>query len=145
MALLRVTLGIVYVMHGWSALTQVGPAGTAAFIGRIGYPPGLAGILTRYLIAAHLVGGLLLIVGLWTPWAALAQVPIMASAVFLVHWPQGFFLRGILLEGPPVRASAGGYEYPLLVLVSTLALTLLGPGAPSVDAARTGRPRVLVP
>lgn len=56
--------------------------------------------------------------GLFTRWAALANLPIMAGAFFLVHLKHGFFVgRG------------EGYEYVMLVLAATLAQVFLGPGA----------------
>src|SRR5439155_15776554 len=97
---------------------------------------------------AHLVGGALLVLGLWTRGAALVQVPIMASAVFLLHFGQGFFLRGIVLDqaaggGPagvpirvPMRVMVGGIEYDLLVLAATVTLVLTGAGALALDGRR---------
>jgi uncharacterized membrane protein YphA (DoxX/SURF4 family) len=66
-------------------------------------------------------------------------VPVMASAVFLLHVPQGFFMTGIILDAAAGRAIAGGYEFTLTVLVATLAVILLGPGALSVDHAISDR------
>ena len=94
-------------------------------------------LLGWYLVFAHLLGGGLILVGLWTRVAALAQVPIMASAVFLLHWSQGFFVRGMTIDTPQgQRVIAAGYEFALLVLVATVSLILLGPGAVAVDGVR---------
>jgi putative oxidoreductase len=120
--LLRVMLGVIYVMHGYLGLVVIGPAGLAAYAIRMGLPPGLAPLLAWYHIAAHLGGGVLLLLGLWTRWAALAQVPSMASAVFLLHWKPGFFM-----------SAGGGYEFALLVLVATVTLILTGGGALAAD------------
>ncbi|OGL00198.1 MAG: hypothetical protein A3E31_10985 [Candidatus Rokubacteria bacterium RIFCSPHIGHO2_12_FULL_73_22] len=144
-ALLRVVLGAVFVMHGAYAFTVLGPAGVAALVMRLAYPAGLAGLLAWYLILAHAAGGALLVVGLWTRWAALAQVPIMASAVFLLHLPEGFFMRGIIVDPAAGRAIAAGWEHSLLVLAATLAVALLGAGAWSVDRARATRRRPHLP
>jgi len=76
-------LGVIYVMHGYLGLVVIGPADLAGYTIRMGFPPVLAPLLAWYHIAAHVGGGALLILGLWTRWAALAQVPIMAAAVFL--------------------------------------------------------------
>ena len=80
------------------------------------------------------IGGLLLILGLWTRWAAVAQLPIMASAFFLHHLRQGFFLTGILVDPAKGIAIAGGYEYVLLILAATLTLVLAGGGALAIDS-----------
>src|SRR3954470_20018255 len=65
-------------------------------------------------------GGLLVVLGLLTPLGAAALVAAMLMAVN-VHWPRFF-------------AQNGGYEYPLLILLSALAVDLTGPGAYSLDA-----------
>ena len=95
----------------------------------MGFPAALGSALAWYLILAHSIGGLLLILGLWTRWAALAQLPIMASAFFLHHLRQGFFLTGIVVDPVKDVAIAGGYEYTLLVLAATVTLVLAGGGA----------------
>jgi putative oxidoreductase len=137
LALLRVTLGVIFLMHGYFALAVVGPSGIAGYTARMGYPAALGPALGWYLIVAHSVGGLLLILGLFTRWAALAQVPIMASAFFLHHLGQGFFLTGIVVEPARGIAIAGGYEYTLLVLAATVTIVLAGGGTLSLD--RRGR------
>jgi putative oxidoreductase len=128
--LLRLVIGAVYVMHGYLALALLGPHTLAGYIARMGYPSALGTVLAWYLIAAHLVGGVFIIIGLWTRWAALANIPPMASAVLLLHLPQGFFMK------PLSPTSVGGYEFSLTVLVATIALVFLGSGAVSIDSAR---------
>lgn len=138
-ALLRIWLGIVFVMHGYLGAAVLGPEAIAGYTTRMGFPPTAGLALGWYLIAAHLVGGALLVIGLWTRAAALVNVPVMASAVFLLHLPQGFFMNGIIVDAAAGRAIAGGYEFTLTVLVATLAVMLLGPGAFSVDHAIANR------
>lgn len=142
LALLRVVLGVIFIMHGYFAFAVLGPARTADYVVRLGNPPALGTPLAWYLIVAHVLGGLLLVLGLWTLVAALAQVPIMAAAVFLLHAPQGFFMK--VVESPEGRPTLAGYEFSLLVLTATLTIVLAGPGAPSVDVARRQR-RLPVP
>ncbi|HSF07232.1 MAG TPA: DoxX family protein [Methylomirabilota bacterium] len=142
LTILRVVLGAIFIMHGYYALTVLGLARTADLIVRLGNPPAMGIPLAWYLIVAHLVGGLLLVIGLWTLVAALAQVPIMATAVFLLHAPQGFFMRATI--SPAGQPAVAGYEFSLLVLAATLTIVLAGPGAPSADLAR-GRRRLSVP
>ena len=145
-ALLRLMLGLIFVMHGYLALRVLGPENAAGYIIRMGYPALLGQALAWYLILVHGVGGVLLIVGLWTRVVALLQVPIMASAFFLLHLGQGFFMRGALIDTPAgPRPAVGGYEYSLLVLVATLAQALLGPGACSLDEQRAAMPTIEIP
>ena len=138
-ALLRIWLGIVFLMHGYLGAVLLGPEAIAGYTTRMGFPASAGVGLGWYLIAAHLVGGALLVIGLWTRAAALVNVPVMASAVFLLHLPQGFFMNGIIVDAAAGRAIAGGYEFTLTVLVATLAMMLLGPGALSVDHAIANR------
>jgi putative oxidoreductase len=135
-ALLRVVLGGIFVMHGYYALGVLGIDRTAELIVRIGNPPALSRPLAWYVVAAHLIGGALLAVGLFTTLAALAQVPIVAAALFLLHWPQGFFMHGIVVDAATGRVVAGGYEFTLLVLVATLTIVFTGPGALALDGVR---------
>jgi putative oxidoreductase len=133
LAVLRVTLGVIFLMHGYFALTVIGADGVAGYTTRMGYPASLGEALGWYLIVAHSVGGILLIIGLFTRWAALAQLPIMASAFFLHHLRQGFFLTGIVVDPAKGIAIAGGYEYTLLVLAATVTLVIAGGGALALD------------
>src|SRR2546427_5491176 len=75
-ALLRMMLGVIFVMHGWYAWAIIGPRDLTDLMVRVGNPPGIATLLRWYTIAAHQIGGALLIVGCLTPWAALGQVPL---------------------------------------------------------------------
>ena len=133
LAVLRVTLGVIFLMHGYLAIAVIGPAGVGGYTTRMGYPAALGEALGWYLIVAHGLGGIFLILGLFTRWAALAQVPIMASALFLHHLRQGFFLSGIVVDAAKGIAIAGGYEYTLLVLAATVTLVLAGGGALALD------------
>ena len=142
-ALLRVSLGVIFVMHGYVGFAVLGPATIAGYTTAMGYPATAGPLLAWYLIVAHVVGGALMVVGFLTRPAALAQVPIMGSALFLYHWPQGFFLRGAAMETPGgPRLVAVGYEYALLVFVATVSCVLIGPGAASFDAGRGARVEV---
>ena len=113
---LRIFLGVVYVMHAYLAAFVYGPQGMTAFQRAQGLP--FPEIGTWYVIVAHGLGGICLILGLLVRWAALINIPIMAGAVFAVHLKQGFFM-----------GKDGGYEYALLVLGATIAQALLGAGA----------------
>jgi putative oxidoreductase len=139
--LLRTNLGAVYIAHGGYALS-LGIDAMTGYMPRMGFPAAAARWLAWYLLVVHLVGGALILVGLWTRLAALLQVPIMLSAVFLLHFSQGFFLKVLTVPSADgTRQIAGGYEYALLVLVATLALALLGPGRLALDGVWARRRR----
>lgn len=116
---LRVAVGLIFAMHGWQKL-QGGVDGTAGFLASLGFP--IAEVFAVLLIAAELLGGIALILGLFTHWVAkiLAVVAIVALAT--VHASKGFFM------------ATGGYEFILLILAASVALIFLGPGMWSLDA-----------
>ena len=70
--LLRLILGIVYITHAYLALVINGPAGMVSYNVKAGIP--FPEIATWYLILAHGLGGILLVLGIFTRWAALANV-----------------------------------------------------------------------
>src|SRR5207245_9085293 len=105
-ALLRMLLGVIFVMHGWYAWAIIGPRDLTDLMVRVGNPPGIATLLAWYTIAAHQIGGALLIVGFLTPWAALGQVPITAGGLFLFRWPQGFSCTARSPNRPPDSRSS---------------------------------------
>jgi putative oxidoreductase len=113
---LRIVLGVVYIMHAYLAAFVFRPHGMVAYQTARGIP--FPEIATWYLIVAHGLGGICLLLGVLVRWAALANVPIMAGAIFFVHAKQGFFM-----------GKDGGYEYTVLVLGATIAQALLGAGA----------------
>ena len=107
----------------------------------MGFPTSTLLPLAWYLIVVHLVGGALIIVGLWTRVAAVLNIPIMASAVALLHWPQGFSMRAVVTDTAAGKAMPIGYEFSLLVLACTVAIALIGAGPFSIDRAGTASGR----
>ena len=124
--LLRVVLGALYLMHAYLILFVLGTAGWVGFAARNGVP--LPGVLVWYVVLAHALGGLALIIGLWTRWAALANAIVMAGAVFFVNLKTGFFLRGVVVDAAKGTAMRAGAEFELLLLGATIAQILLGGG-----------------
>lgn len=121
---LRLFLGVTFLMHAYLALVIYTPAGAAAFNAKMGIP--LPEVTAWFTILAHGLGGIMMILGLWTRWAALANLPVMLGALFFVHLNQGYFMKGVLVNNNP---QAAGYEYVLLIVGATLAQVLLGGGA----------------
>ena len=116
--LLRLVVGAIYIMHAYLALGIFGPSGMIAYQVKNGIP--FPEVATWYLILAHGLGGICLVLGLFTRWAALANVPVMLGAIGFVHLKNGFW------------AHQGGYEYPLVLLLASLALAMTGGGALSL-------------
>ena len=125
---LRVMLGVVFIAHGYYVYDVLTSDALAAMLNRrLGMPVG--DYLTSYLLLAHVGGGVLLILGVFTRWAAMANLPVMLGAVVLFHFEQGFFLHGVIVDAARGKADVAGYEYPLFVLAATLAQCFLGTGA----------------
>jgi putative oxidoreductase len=117
-ALLRVAIGGVFVAHGIQKLVVFGIPGLAGFMGQIGVPfPTLSAIAVT---AAELLGGLALVAGLFTRWAALPIAFSMLVAAVTVHLKAGFFLPD-------------GVEYVLTLFLASIALVLTGSGSFSID------------
>ncbi|MDB5264833.1 MAG: DoxX family protein [Parcubacteria group bacterium] len=117
--ILRVVTGLIFAMHGYQKLTMMGLPGVSGFLGSLGFPA--AGFFAALLIAAELVGGLMLILGAYTHWVAKILAFVSVVAFFTVHITHGFFLAG------------GGYEYIILLFAAAVSLMITGPGKYSVD------------
>ena len=113
--LLRVAMGVLFVLHAWMKISVFTPAGTAQYFASIGLP----GILAYLTIAAELLGGLALIAGVFTRWVSLALVPVMVGAAYFGHGPAGFFFSN----------AGGGWVYPAFWTVALVVQALLGDGA----------------
>jgi len=119
-ALLPVVVGVIFVMHGWQKLSW-GFHNVAGFLSSLGIPqPTLAAVL---LTTVELLGGIALIVGLLTRYAAALLVIDMLVAIITYHGKHGFFLPN-------------GVEFVMLLLTANINLMLAGAGALSVDAFR---------
>ena len=128
---LRVTLGVIFLMHGYLGFFVFTPAGTTAFNASKGIP--LPAITAWFVIFGHFLGGASLVFGLLTRLGALVQVVIMGGAVFFVHLAQGFFMHGIIVDAAAGKAIAGGYEFPLSLLMGSIAILLSGSGPLGLD------------
>lgn len=76
----------------------------------------------------ELVGGIALLLGIFTRFAALALIVIQLGAIATVTWAHGFTF-----------AQGGGYEYNVALVATCLALAILGPGVLAVDRRRAPR------
>lgn len=121
---LRLALGVVFVMHGWQKLAVFGHAGVTGFLTQLGVPfPGVNAVL---ITAVELGGGVLLLAGAFTRIAGTLLAFAMLVAVVTAHLANGFF-------------APTGFEYPLTLLLASTAVTMTGAGAYSVDRLIAGR------
>jgi putative oxidoreductase len=121
---IRVVVGIVFLMHGGQKLFVWGFGAVAAYMARVGIPAPMAAAVVVTLV--EFLGGLALLLGLFTRWAAIPLAVNMAVAIITVHLRNGFFLPN-------------GYEFALTLLGANVALVLLGSGGASVDRLLEGR------
>ncbi len=116
---LRVALGLIFIVHGSQKLFSFGFAGVAGFLSSLGVP--LPNVFAVIVTLVEFGGGILIFLGLLTRLAAFFILINMLVAFFRVHLAHGFFLPQ-------------GFEFVLLILGVTLALLLAGSGKFSVDA-----------
>jgi putative oxidoreductase len=82
--------------------------------------------IAHYVIFAHILGGPLIIVGLFTRIACLIQIPILLGAVILVNAPKGFLSVGNYME----------LALSLVVLAGLVVFVIFGAGRFSIDEKR---------
>ena len=96
----------------------------------------LPGELNWFLVTwAEILGGLALVIGLFTRFWAFSLVIVTIVAIFSTHWPQDWNSLGELWEGYRITAKdgSGNFRVPLLFLAMLIPLVLIGPGKLSVD------------
>jgi putative oxidoreductase len=113
----RVLLSIMFIQAGWGKIS--GYSGTAGYMEAAGVP----GALLPLVILTELGGGLLVLLGLFTRWSALALAGFCLLAGYLFHHPGDpeqmiSFMKNLTI--------AGGF----LVLAGS------GPGAYALDDRR---------
>jgi putative oxidoreductase len=127
---LRLVPGLLFMGHGLQKLlparlspkllAATGPRPVAAGFEQMGLRPGLP--LTLLAGAGELGGGFLIASGLVTPLGTALLTAVMTVAIVSVHLRNGIW------------NTAGGLEFPLLMVATVYAVSALGPGSLSIDA-----------
>ena len=110
---LRWSLAAMWISHALLKLLVFTLPGTIQFF----QDHGLPGVLARPVIAAELIGGACLVLGLYARQVALLLTPILLGAAW-VHLPNGWVFN----------TPGGGWEYPVFLVVASVVLWLLGDG-----------------
>ncbi|MDQ3189707.1 MAG: DoxX family protein [Pseudomonadota bacterium] len=111
---LRVALGAMFIAHALLKVFVFTMPGTVQFFELLGLP----GVMAYATVAAELVGGIMLILGIGTRWVAALLIPVLLGATW-AHVPNGWVFT----------APKGGWEYPAFLSIAAFAHALLGDGA----------------
>jgi len=123
--ILRLFIGVCFVVHGLGKLGLVGPGNMAGFVGwlkSLGVP--YAEAQARMAMLSELVGGTLIAVGLFTRVGLVLCFGVMLVAMILGHKGGGY----LITNTPP------GNEYTVNLAAVCAAMFLMGPGPYSIDA-----------
>jgi putative oxidoreductase len=121
--LLRISLGVMYLAHSIVLkLFTFGLVGTAGYFESIGLP----GWLAYVTFAAEAIGEVLLVLGIYARWAAVMLIQALLGAIIWAHGGNGWVFN----------APDGGWEYPLYLIVLSVAQFLLGDGPYALRPSR---------
>jgi putative oxidoreductase len=123
---LRLALGLVFIIHGGQKLFGMGFGGTSRMLAEMGVPG--AGVIGPLLAIVEPLAGVAIVLGLLTRLAALAVAADMIGAILLFHRLHGFFV--------PM-----GIEFPMMLAAGGLTLAALGAGPLSIDHSIAQRRR----
>ena len=114
--LLRSGVGIMFIAHALLKYFVFTLAGTAQFFTSLGLP-GALGYVT---FAAELVGGVMLLAGVYTRIVALVLIPFLIGATW-AHAGNGWVFT----------SPHGGWEYPAFLTMAGIVVAILGDGTHS--------------
>jgi putative oxidoreductase len=115
----RIVVGIMFLMHVSTKFKLGADAVAANVFAKNGLEPAM--IWAYVVMFIELVGGVCLIIGLFTRFVAAVLAIEMLIALVFVHLPKGY------------AAGGGGYEYVLLIGAVCFAIAIRGGGPYSID------------
>lgn len=127
LVILRLALGITFIIHGWPKLNpsgpMKGPAGVAGFFKQLGIPLPL---LFAWVVALwETVGAVLLILGLGTRILAIGFAIDMLVAIWLA--------KRRMMKAAFMDQKVQGWEFEFALLAQALALLFTGAGRIALD------------
>jgi putative oxidoreductase len=120
--LLRIVLAVCFFAHAGFKIFVATPTGAAQFFESLGLP----GAVAYVVMIGEVLGGLALLMGIWTRVVALLVIPFPLGSIIWVHGKAGFYF-----DNPN-----GGWEYPAVWILALVALALIGDGAHALKTAR---------
>ncbi|MGA9870400.1 MAG: DoxX family protein [Rhodococcus sp. (in: high G+C Gram-positive bacteria)] len=123
--LARLGLGIVFIAHGWQKIDTNGLDGTKAGFEGMGVP--LPAVSAYFATFVELIGGIALVLGIFTPIVGILLFLNMLGAFLFVHYDLGVFV------------AEGGYELVVALGVGALLLAAVGAGRFSLDGVFGGK------
>jgi uncharacterized membrane protein YphA (DoxX/SURF4 family) len=118
--ILRVVVGIVFVYAGWQKI-QMGTEAISGYFAGAGIP--LAGFFAPLVMWIEFLGGIALILGLWTHLTSKLLGIIMIVAIITL-----------------LKAGFAGYELPLILLATLISIMITGPGKYAVNLKKSAAP-----
>lgn len=126
----RLALGIVFTGHGaqkvFGAFAGPGLGRWITLTRLVPFPLRPAWLWLAADALGELIGGVLILLGLFTRIGAIIICCAMLTAIVAVHWPNFFIMNN-------------GFEYPLTLIGVALSLFIIGGGRASVDRYLTNR------
>ena len=122
-SILLIMVGLLFLEHGTQKIFNFPPRPNPRPFERFTINPGLAGVL-------ELVGGILIVLGLFTRPVAFVLSGEMAFAYFMSHAPRGFF---------PISMGGNGGELAIVYCFVFLYFFFVGAGVWSLDQLLASR------
>jgi len=129
LSILRIIVGLLFLEHGTQKIFDFPPRPNARPFELFTLAPGLAGIM-------ELVGGILIVLGLFTRPVAFLLSGEMAFAYFMSHAPRGVY---------PISMGGNGGELAILYCFTFLYFVFVGAGVWSLDEMRSPSRRAAAP
>ena len=117
------SIGVIFIVH---SLKKFDPSWQEWLIS-IGLPPEMQ----MPIALAEFIGGIFLVIGVFTRITGTVFAVILLGAIFHIRWENGFFV------------SKGGWEWDLVMLAAVLAIIVAGPGRISISHLVKKIPRFL--
>lgn len=124
-ALLRVSLGTMWITHALLKLLVFTIAGFEAFLASHGMPTFVAGPV----VVLEIVGGVLILLGYHGRVVSMLLLPVLVGAT-AAHIGNGWVFSN----------ANGGWEYPLFLIAMSIVHAMLGDGALALRSADTSLP-----